>query len=115
MDPHLLISIAILSIVAFFSILLLTIVFMKLRRQMNENHIQRRRGILEPRNHVLYPARDTLEFPGIQVGRPDRHIVWGLTYSFLESFFDALGRPLPDRWTPSMRAFARQQGDESAQ
>ncbi len=49
MDPYLLISIAILAIVAFFSSLLLTIVFMKLRRQVKENQIQRRRDILEPR------------------------------------------------------------------
>ena len=69
------------------------------------------RELLEPRNHVLYPARDALEFPGIQVGEPDRHIVWGLTYSFLEGFFEALGRPLPDRWTPAMRAFGRRQGE----
>jgi len=69
------------------------------------------RRLLEPRNHVLYPARDSLEFPGIQVGRPDRHVVWGLTYSFLESFFEVLGRPLPDRWTPSMRAYARRLDD----
>jgi 8-oxo-dGTP pyrophosphatase MutT (NUDIX family) len=69
------------------------------------------RDLLEPRNHVLYPARDALEFPGIQVGEPDRHIVWGLTYSFLESFFEVLGRPLPNRWTPELRATARQPGE----
>ncbi len=56
MDAYLLISIAILGTVAFFSILLLTIVFMKLRRQINENQIQRRRGILEPR--ILEYSRD---------------------------------------------------------
>jgi 8-oxo-dGTP pyrophosphatase MutT (NUDIX family) len=70
------------------------------------------RELLDPRHHVLYPARDALEFPGIQVGRPDRHIVWGLTYSFLESFFEVVGRPLPDRWTPSMRAYARRLDDD---
>ncbi len=56
MDPYFLISIAILSIVAFFGILLLTIVFMKLRRQINENQIQRRRGVLEPR--ILEYSKD---------------------------------------------------------
>jgi 8-oxo-dGTP pyrophosphatase MutT (NUDIX family) len=70
------------------------------------------RGLRETRNHVLYPARDALDFPGILVGKPDRHIVWGLTYSFLESFFQVVGRPLPDRWTPSMRAYARRLDDE---
>ena len=49
MDPYFLISITILAVVAFFVILLLTIVFMKLRRQVNENQMKRRREILEPR------------------------------------------------------------------
>jgi len=49
MDPYFLISVTILATVAFFSVLLLTIVFMRMRRQMNENHIRRRREILEPR------------------------------------------------------------------
>jgi len=33
-------------------------------------------------------------YPGILVGEPDRHVVWGLTYRFLELFFVALGRQL---------------------
>jgi 8-oxo-dGTP pyrophosphatase MutT (NUDIX family) len=33
-------------------------------------------------------------YPGILVGEPDRHVVWGLTYRFLELFFTALGRQL---------------------
>ncbi len=57
MDPYFLISIAILAIVAFFGLLLLTIVFMKLRRQIHENRVQRRRAILEPR--ILEYSRDT--------------------------------------------------------
>jgi hypothetical protein len=40
----------------------------------------------------------SFEFPGIVVGEPDRHVVWGLTYRFLEVFFRALGRPFPDSW-----------------
>jgi hypothetical protein len=28
------------------------------------------------------------------VGDPERHIVWGLTYRFLELFFEMLGSPL---------------------
>jgi len=39
-----------------------------------------------------------MDFPGILVGRPQRHVVWGLTYRFLEVFFRAIERPLPDRW-----------------
>ena len=57
------------------------------------------KDLLDPARQVSYPMRDPkLELPGILVGEPERHIVWGLTYSFLESFFTALGRPLPDRW-----------------
>ncbi|MCC6850020.1 MAG: CoA pyrophosphatase [Deltaproteobacteria bacterium] len=35
-----------------------------------------------------------VHYPGILVGQPDRHVVWGLTYRFLELFFVALGRQL---------------------
>jgi hypothetical protein len=38
-----------------------------------------------------------MEFPGILVGEPGRHVVWGLTYRFLELFMDAIEHPLPDR------------------
>jgi 8-oxo-dGTP pyrophosphatase MutT (NUDIX family) len=65
-------------------------------------------GLLDRARHVQYTAHGEFEFPGILVGEPDRHVVWGLTYSFLESFFSVLGSPLPDRWTPEMRSFARQ-------
>jgi 8-oxo-dGTP pyrophosphatase MutT (NUDIX family) len=63
--------------------------------------------LLDQARHVQYTAHGEFEFPGILVGEPDRHVVWGLTYSFLESFFSVLGSPLPDRWTPEMRAFSR--------
>ena len=65
-------------------------------------------GLLDRARHVQYTAHGEYEFPGILVGEPDRHVVWGLTYSFLESFFSVLGSPLPDRWTAEMRGFARQ-------
>jgi 8-oxo-dGTP pyrophosphatase MutT (NUDIX family) len=64
-------------------------------------------ALLDPARHVHFTSRGELEFPGILVGEPDRHVVWGLTYSFLESFFEVLGSPLPDRWTDDMRRFAR--------
>jgi 8-oxo-dGTP pyrophosphatase MutT (NUDIX family) len=64
-------------------------------------------GLLDRARHVQYTAHGEFEFPGILVGEPDRHVVWGLTYSFLESFFWLLGSPLPDRWTEEMRGFAR--------
>ncbi len=65
-------------------------------------------GLIDRARHVQYTAHGEFEFPGILVGEPDRHVVWGLTYSFLESFFTVLGSPLPDRWTEEMRGFARQ-------
>jgi 8-oxo-dGTP pyrophosphatase MutT (NUDIX family) len=65
-------------------------------------------GLLDRARHVQYTAHGEFEFPGILVGEPDRHVVWGLTYSFLESFFHVLGSPLPDRWTEEMRAYSRQ-------
>jgi 8-oxo-dGTP pyrophosphatase MutT (NUDIX family) len=65
-------------------------------------------GLLDRARHVQYTAHGEFEFPGILVGEPDRHVVWGLTYSFLETFFSVLGSPLPDRWTDEMRAYSRQ-------
>ena len=49
--------------------------------------------------HIDHPA--TVEsdrlFPGILVGEPGRHVVWGLTYRFLDQLLEILGRPLPER------------------
>jgi len=65
-------------------------------------------GLLDPLRHVPHPVGEAgMEFPGILVGEAGRHVVWGLTYSFLESFFVAVGRPLPDRWQPELRAYSR--------
>ena len=63
-------------------------------------------GLSDPARLVPYRAH-SVEFPGILIGEPERHVVWGLTYSFLESFFRAVGRPLPNRWKPEQSAFAR--------
>lgn len=54
------------------------------------------RRLLDPEHQVDYPYA-TGRYPGILVGDPDRHIVWGLTYRFLELFFAVLGRSLPGR------------------
>ena len=56
--------------------------------------------LVEPTRQVrrAFRGTGTFEFPGIVVGEPDRHVVWGLTYRFLEVFFRALGRPFPDAW-----------------
>jgi 8-oxo-dGTP pyrophosphatase MutT (NUDIX family) len=50
----------------------------------------------DPARHVDYaypPARGAL-YPGIVVGDPERHVVWGLTYRFLQIFFDRIDRAL---------------------
>jgi 8-oxo-dGTP pyrophosphatase MutT (NUDIX family) len=53
-------------------------------------------ALLEPRNQVDYNVSYAPgTFPGILVGKPDRHIIWGLTYRFLESFMRALDERFP--------------------
>jgi 8-oxo-dGTP pyrophosphatase MutT (NUDIX family) len=55
-------------------------------------------ALLEPKNQVDYTVSYAPgTFPGILVGKPDRHIIWGLTYRFLESFMRALGETFPQR------------------
>ncbi len=51
--------------------------------------------------HVEHPvaAGSPRRRPGIVVGEPGRHVIWGLTYHFLDRFLSILGRPLPDRGT----------------
>jgi len=57
------------------------------------------RALHDEERQVEYPTRWAgRRFPGILVGEPDRHIVWGLTYRFLERFFEVTGRPLASRW-----------------
>jgi 8-oxo-dGTP pyrophosphatase MutT (NUDIX family) len=53
--------------------------------------------LVDPAHHVEYPTPYG-GYPGILVGEPERHVVWGLTYRFLEIFLDVLGSPLPARW-----------------
>lgn len=50
-------------------------------------------------DHLVEAESDRL-FPGILVGEPGRHVVWGLTYRFLDRLLKILGQPLPKR-TPS--------------
>ena len=64
------------------------------------------RELSDPARAVPYRAH-AVDFPGILVGEPERHVVWGLTYSFLESFFRVVGQPLPNRWRADQQAFAR--------
>jgi 8-oxo-dGTP pyrophosphatase MutT (NUDIX family) len=54
-------------------------------------------SLLDRERHVDHPASfesDRL-FPGILVGEPGRHVVWGLTYCFLDGFLSILGQQLP--------------------
>jgi 8-oxo-dGTP pyrophosphatase MutT (NUDIX family) len=57
--------------------------------------------LLDPERHIdyRYPAMKEMHFPGIVVGDPERHVVWGLTYRFLEIFLATVGHPLPARWS----------------
>lgn len=41
------------------------------------------------------PQRPGQVYPGVLVGEPDRHVVWGLTYRFLQRLLDVLGHSLP--------------------
>jgi 8-oxo-dGTP pyrophosphatase MutT (NUDIX family) len=55
-------------------------------------------SLFDPERRVEYPVSwGGLRYPGILVGEPERHVVWGLTYRFLEVFFEIIGRPLPNR------------------
>lgn len=56
--------------------------------------------LTDPDRHVARRFSDAggLTLPGIVVGNPERHVVWGLTYRFLEIFFGAVGQPFPGRW-----------------
>ncbi len=47
--------------------------------------------------HVVAELPD-VRFPGVVVGRPDRHVVWGLTFRFLDRMLDVLGHPFVRRW-----------------
>ena len=52
-------------------------------------------ALFDPQNRVEYTVSYAPgAFPGILVGKPDRHVIWGLTYRFLESFLSILGRRL---------------------
>jgi 8-oxo-dGTP pyrophosphatase MutT (NUDIX family) len=55
--------------------------------------------LLAPERHVdhCFGPANQYRYPGLVVGHPERHVVWGLTYRFLEIFFAAVGKPLPQR------------------
>ncbi len=45
--------------------------------------------------HYEVPERPEMRFPGILVGVPNRHVVWGMTYRFLENLLRVLGHSIP--------------------
>ncbi|MCP4069187.1 MAG: CoA pyrophosphatase, partial [Phycisphaeraceae bacterium] len=55
--------------------------------------------LTHPENLVHYPMQygeHEIMFPGIGMGPGDPRVVWGLTYRFLEIFFEIIGHPLPE-------------------
>ena len=54
-------------------------------------------ALRDSERHVDHPMQhgSGTHAPGILVGEPGRHVVWGLTYRFLEDFLKVLGHPLP--------------------
>ena len=55
-------------------------------------------GFLDPKRHVEFEVANGDRFPGILVGIPERHVVWGLTYRFIEVLMRIAGQPIPERW-----------------
>jgi len=53
-------------------------------------------ALLDPARHVGY-RRGLAKWPGVCVGNPDRHVVWGLTYRLLEGLFGVAGVLFPER------------------
>ena len=48
--------------------------------------------LADPASRVQYELEDAAEsFPGILVGHPERHVVWGLTYRLVGAFLEAVG------------------------
>ena len=56
--------------------------------------------LLASERHVTYPhaTYGGKQLPGILVGVPGRHVVWGLTYRFVDVLLSAVGTPLPNKW-----------------
>ena len=53
--------------------------------------------MLEESRSVEFVVRERPghRFDGVLVGEPERHVVWGLTFRFLENLLDVLGHSLP--------------------
>ena len=55
------------------------------------------KAMLDETRRVDYstPERPGIHYPGILVGIPGRHVVWGLTYRFLGDLLEVLGHRIP--------------------
>jgi 8-oxo-dGTP pyrophosphatase MutT (NUDIX family) len=49
------------------------------------------------RVEYVFQKNPGVRYPGVLVGVPERHVVWGMTYRFLGTLFDRLGHPFPTR------------------
>jgi hypothetical protein len=49
------------------------------------------------RVEYVFEKHPGVRYPGVLVGVPERHVVWGMTYRFLGTLFDRLGHPFPTR------------------
>ncbi len=61
------------------------------------------RHLVDVHNLIHYPMQygeHEVIFPGIRMGEEDPRVVWGLTYRFLEMFFEIIGHPLPEHGIP---------------
>lgn len=66
--------------------------------------------LVHPDNHVHYPMQygeHEIIFPGIRVDERDARVVWGLTYRFLEGFFEIIGSPLTVHGIPDPESFEK--------
>lgn len=57
-------------------------------------------GLHEPERQVehIVPEMPDVRFPGVVVGEPDRHVVWGLTFRFLERMLQVIDHPFAEPW-----------------
>lgn len=55
--------------------------------------------LADPARHVRrrFHAAAESEYPGVVVGEAERHVVWGLTYRFIEVLHQVLARDFPGR------------------
>lgn len=57
-------------------------------------------GLHEEERQVehLVPELPDVRFPGILVGQPKRHVVWGLTFRFLDRMLQVIEHPFERSW-----------------